>query len=396
MFNRFIFNQLLKKLKSFKIGHLTIQDPDGKIYDFKGTIESHHADIKIHQWSVIGNLATKGDIGFAEDYSQGKWETSDLTKLLTLSIQNRAILDPLFKADALRRVLYQISYFFKKNSVKGSKKNIHAHYDLGNDFYKLWLDETMSYSAALFESDDQSLADAQNNKYDRIIDNLGSQSGSILEIGCGWGGFAERAVKRGSNMNGDLGGDFHVKGITLSTEQHAYAQERLGKNADIVIEDYRHQTGTFDHIVSIEMFEAVGEKYWPTYFKTIKKLLNKGGKAIIQTITIQDQSFEQYKNDSDFIRTYIFPGGMLPSPSRFDKEVKRAGLKTERSFEFGQDYAKTLDLWLEKFDDVKETVLAQGFDERFIRLWRFYLAGCSAAFQTGYTNVRQVEIKHAG
>ncbi len=387
MFNRFIFNQLLKKLKNLKIGQLTIQDPDGKRYEFAGSIESSSADITIHDWSVIGNLATKGDIGFAEDYSQGKWETSDLTKLLTVSIQNRALLDPFFKADALRRVLYQISYFFKKNSVKGSKKNIHAHYDLGNEFYKLWLDETMSYSAALFKSDDEKLADAQNNKYDRIIDSLASKSGSILEIGCGWGGFAERAVERGD--------DYKVKGITLSTEQHDYATERLGKNAEIVIEDYRHQKGTFDHIVSIEMFEAVGERYWPTYFKTIKEKLNKNGKAVIQTITIQDQSFEQYKNDSDFIRTYIFPGGMLPSPSRFDKEIKRAGLKTERSFEFGQDYAKTLDIWLEKFDHVKDAVLAQGFDERFIRLWRFYLAGCSAAFQTGYTNVRQVEIKHA-
>jgi len=385
--NRFIFNRLLDRLKELKIGRLYIEDPDGKTYDFEGEIDGNNAHIKINDWSVIGNLATKGDIGFAEDYSQGKWETNDLTKLLTLSIQNRSILDPFFKADAIRRVLYQLSYFFQRNSVSGSKKNIHAHYDLGNDFYKLWLDETMSYSAAIFKDGNESLATAQNNKYDRILDNLSTDSGRVLEIGCGWGGFAERAVARNN--------DFQVKGITLSTEQHDYAVKRLKQNAEIVIEDYRHQTGLFDHIVSIEMFEAVGHKYWPTYFKKIKSLLNDGGKAVIQTITIEDKSFHQYKNDTDFIRTYIFPGGMLPSPSKLNDQVEKAGLKTHGVFEFGLDYARTLDIWLEKFDSVKSKVLAQGFDERFVRLWRFYLAGCSAAFQTGYTNVCQIEVGHA-
>lgn len=387
MFDQFIFSRLLKRLKDIKIGSLRIQTPDNKVYEFQGEIEGHSADINIKDWGVISNLASKGDIGFAEDYSAGKWETSDLIGLLTVSIQNRSILDPFFKADSLRRVLYHLSYFLQKNSISGSKKNIHAHYDLGNEFYKLWLDETMTYSSALFEKPCDDLAVAQNRKYDRIIDKLDSKSGSVLEIGCGWGGFADQAMARSN--------DYEIKGITLSQEQHDFANERLRGNASIVLEDYRHQEGQFDHIVSIEMFEAVGEKYWPTYFNKMKSLLRKGGKAVVQTITIEDQSFHRYKNDTDFLRTYIFPGGLLPSPSRFNKEVKKAGLQPAKSFEFGQDYAHTLALWLKSFDDVYHKVIAQGFDDDFVRLWRFYLAGCAAAFKTGYTNVRQVEIEHA-
>lgn len=387
MFDKFIFNQLLKRLEHLKIGHLKIQDPEGKTHEFKGDIDGPVADIQIKDWSVIGNLAAKGDIGFAEDYREDKWTTSDLVALLTLSVQNRALLDPFFNADSLRRFFYGLSYFFKRNSVQGSKKNIHAHYDLGNDFYKLWLDDTMTYSSAIFDTDNQDLVTAQTKKYDRIIDKLDSNSGSVLEIGCGWGGFADQALKRSK--------DYEIKGITLSNEQHAYANDRLKGDANIVIEDYRHQKGKFDHIVSIEMFEAVGEKYWPTYFGKVKELLSEKGKAVIQTITIEDKSFDHYKNGSDFLRTYIFPGGMLPSPSRFNKEVKRAGLKPIKSFEFGQDYATTLEMWLKNFDAVTDKVKNIGFDDGFIRLWRFYLAGCAAAFRAGYTNVRQVEIGHA-
>lgn len=387
MFDEFMFQRFLKRLEHLKIGSLQIQTPDHKIYDFKGDITGLAADIIIHDWRVIGNLASKGDIGFAEDYSAGRWETTDLISLLTVSIQNRSILDPLFKADSIRRVLYQISYFFKKNSLSGSKKNIHAHYDLGNDFYKLWLDETMTYSSALFQRPDEPLSIAQNRKYDRIIDKLDSNSGSLLEIGCGWGGFADQALKRSK--------DYEIKGITLSPAQHDFANKRLNNTASIVLEDYRHQQGKFDHVVSIEMFEAVGEKYWPIYFNKMKSLLKNKGRAVIQTITIEDQSFYRYKNDTDFLRTYIFPGGLLPSPSRFNREVKKAGLRAIKSFEFGQDYAHTLGLWLKNFDNVYHQIREMGFDDTFVRLWRFYLAGCAAAFQTGYTNVRQVEIAHA-
>jgi cyclopropane-fatty-acyl-phospholipid synthase len=387
MFDKFIFNQILKRLDDLKFGSIKIQDPDGKIHVFKGDVESAEADIVINDWSVIGNLARKSDIGFAEDYKDGNWSTSCLVSLLTVSIQNRSILDPFFKADKFRNFIYHLTYFFRQNSLKGSKKNIHAHYDLGNDFYKLWLDDTMTYSSALFKNESDDLVTAQKQKYNRIVDQLDSASGSVLEIGCGWGGFADQALERSK--------DYEIKGITLSTEQHAYAQNRLNGEANIVIEDYRHQEGKFDHIVSIEMFEAVGEKFWPTYFGKMKTLLKNKGKAVVQTITIGDQDFDQYKRGSDFLRTYIFPGGLLPSPKRFDEEVNKAGLETIDSFEFGQDYATTLEIWLKNFDNVYEKIKSLGFDDGFIRLWRFYLAGCAAAFRTGYTNVRQVEIGHA-
>lgn len=388
MFDQFIFNRLLKRLEGLVMGELKITAPDGKIYEFKGSHAGQKADITINDITVIGHLATKGDIGFAEDYRAGKWDTSDLVALLTLAIENRALLDPFFSADKLRGVFYQLSYFFKKNSVQGSRKNIHAHYDLGNDFYKLWLDETMTYSSAIFDKETpEPLAGAQRRKYDRIVDVLDAPSGDLLEIGCGWGGFADQALRRSK--------DYNIKGITLSHEQHDFANTRLNGDAQIVLEDYRHQEGQYDHIVSIEMFEAVGAQYWPTYFNKVKSLLKKGGKAVIQTITIEDQSFERYKNQSDFLRTYIFPGGLLPSPSRFDEEVKKAGLKPVHAFEFGQDYARTLEIWLQNFDEVYQGVKKMGFDDGFIRLWRFYLAGCAAAFKAGYTNVRQVEIHQA-
>ncbi len=386
MLNQFIFKRILKRLEDLKIGSLKITDPENKVYEFSGDIDGPHADIRLNSWGVIKNLAAKGDIGFAEDYSAGKWETDDLIALLTVSMQNRAILDPFFNADILRRTMEQLSYFFKRNSVQGSKKNIYAHYDLGNDFYELWLDKTMTYSSAIFDHGDECLSIAQNRKYDRIIDSLEAETGSLLEIGCGWGGFADQALKRQK--------DLEIKGITLSQEQHDFANERLKNTASIVLEDYRHQEGKFDHIVSIEMFEAVGEKYWPTYFNKIKSLLNDNGKAVVQTITIEDKSFDRYKKGTDFLRTYIFPGGMLPSPSRFNHEVKKAGMIPAKSFEFGQDYAHTLALWLQNFDDVYNKVIQMGFDDKFVRLWRFYLAGCSAAFKTGFTNVRQVEIIH--
>jgi len=386
MFNQFIFNRLLKGLESLQVGFIKIQAPDHKIYEFEGKVSGYNADLNIKDWSVIGNLAAKGDIGFAEDYKNGLWETSDLTALLTVSMQNRTALGSFFYADKLRNVLYQIAYLLKRNSVGGSRKNIHAHYDLGNEFYKLWLDPTMTYSSALFESSEDSLEKAQTHKYNRIIDKLNSDSGSLLEIGCGWGGFADQALARGKDLD--------IKGITLSDAQLNFAKERLQNKASICLEDYRHQEGQYDHIVSIEMFEAVGEKFWPVYFQKMAALLNKNGKAVVQTITIGGQNFDRYKHETDFLRTYIFPGGLLPSPSRFDQEAKKAGLVPIRSFEFGQDYAKTLEMWLKNFDSVYHKVKQIGFDDEFVRLWRFYLAGCVAAFKSGYTNVRQVEIQH--
>jgi len=379
-------DKLFKRLDSIESGTLTITTPDGKSRTFEGKTPGETANIELHDWRVVSNMIRKGDIGFAEDYRAGHWESDDLTALTTLGLTNRQAMNRLVMGGKFSRTMSMFSYLLKLNSVKGSKRNIHAHYDLGNDFYKLWLDPSMTYSSALYKDKDESLTQAQHNKYDRMIDCTGKNSGSLLEVGCGWGGLAERASMRG---------DYGIKGITLSEEQHAYAKKRLGNNANIALEDYRHQDGKFDSIISIEMFEAVGEKYWPTYFSKIGNLLNKDGKAVIQTITINEQDFPKYRKGGDFIRSFIFPGGMLPSASRFKQEVKDAGLKTENDFYFGQDYSKTLDTWLKEFDQKRDEVKALGFDDGFIRLWRFYLAACSAGFKTGRTDVMQVELSHA-
>lgn len=385
MLAKTVSEQLFKRLDHIESGSLKLTMPDGKTRVFHGKDDGENASIELHDWRVVGNMIRKGDIGFAEDYKAGNWATDDLVALTTLGIKNKAALGTLVSGSNFSRTLSMFSYMLKLNSVKGSKRNIHAHYDLGNDFYKLWLDDTMSYSAAIYKNENETLEQAQLNKYDRMIDCLDTQSGSLLEVGCGWGGLAERAQDRG---------DFNLKGITLSEEQHDYARERLGHKANIALEDYRHQTSKFDNIISIEMFEAVGERYWQTYFSKIGALLNDGGKAVIQTITMNEHGFERYRRGGDFIRSYIFPGGMLPSPSRFKQEAAQSGMKAGNEFYFGQDYAKTLEVWLKDFDKKQSEVKALGFDDGFIRLWRLYLAACISGFKTGHTNVMQVELSH--
>ncbi len=386
MFTQLASDQLFKRLDKISAGSLSLVTPDGKTRTFEGKEEGCNVSLELRDWRVITNMARKGDIGFAEDYRAGKWDTNDLTSLITFALDNRSSLDGYVTGSKLSRMMSVISYLLRINTLRGSKKNIHAHYDLGNDFYKLWLDPTMTYSAAIFNDHNEPLQQAQHNKYDRMIDCLDASSGNILEIGCGWGGFAERATQKG---------DFRVKGITLSEEQHAYAQRRMGDKADIVLEDYRNQNGTFNNIVSIEMFEAVGERYWPTYFTKLGSLLDKKGKAVIQTITMNEDDFPRYRRGGDFIRSYIFPGGMLPAPSRFRQEAQKAGLQSYNEYYFGQDYARTMVHWLKSFDDAKDKVLALGFDDGFVRLWRFYLAACIAGFKTGRTDVMQVEVSHA-
>lgn len=386
MLTKIIADQFFKRLDTIEFGTLKLTTPDGKTRVFQGVNNGETAHLHLHDWSVIRNLISKGDIGFAEDYRDGKWDTDDLIALNTLGLANRKALDNLVGNNYLSRLMAIMSYTLRNNTVRGSKKNIQAHYDLGNDFYELWLDDTMTYSSAIYNDPKETLEHAQNNKYDRMINGLNKTSGSLLEIGCGWGGFADRAMTKG---------DFGIKGITLSNEQAAYARQRLNNKANIALEDYRHQTGTFDNIVSIEMFEAVGEKFWSTYFSTVKKLLSKNGTAMIQTITMNDDDFPVYRRSGDFIRSYIFPGGMLPSPSRFEEEVAKAGLRTNDTFSFGQDYATTLTRWLNTFDTKIDEVKTLGFDDKFIRLWRFYLAGCVAGFRTQMTDVMQVQLTHA-
>ncbi len=385
MIKKLASDQLLRSLDHLQSGRLELNTPDGKKRIFEGKEPGEKTQITVHDWRVVSNMMRKGDVGFAEDYRLGLWDSDDLTALTTLGLKNRRAMDQMITGNQFFRTMSKLSYLLRLNTIKGSKKNIHAHYDLGNDFYELWLDPSMTYSSALFDQE-KDIVNGQHRKYDRMIDCLERPSGRLLEVGCGWGGFAERAANKG---------DFDIKGITLSKQQHDYAKSRLGQNAKIALEDYRHQSGKFDSIISIEMFEAVGERYWSTYFDKLKQLLAHNGRAVIQTITINEHDFPRYRQGGDFIRSFIFPGGMLPSPSRFNEEAKKAGFKTGTHFNFGLDYAKTLEIWLANFDKKIDQIKALGYDDGFIRLWRFYLAACAAGFKTGRTDVMQVELSHA-
>jgi cyclopropane-fatty-acyl-phospholipid synthase len=384
-----IEKRLFRALEKAQYGNLRITTPQGKNYYFNGTEEGAAADITIHDWKAILPILTKGDVGLAETYRDGLWDTENLEALVEFGLQNESAMQNLVYGTIVSRLISKFNYFLRRNTLNGSKKNISAHYDLGNTFYSLWLDKSMTYSSALFECENQSLQEAQAGKYDRFLQRLDANSGRILEIGCGWGGFAERAFEKG---------DFELKGLTLSKEQAVYARNRLqphGKRSEIMIEDYRIQTGTYDHIVSIEMFEAVGELYWDTYFGKLASCLKKSGKALVQTITIDEKHFLAYRNSGDMIRTFIFPGGMLPSPERFAAKARQAGLLLTDRFAFGQDYATTLRLWLANFKQQEKTLELMGYDIKFRRLWEFYLAGCAASFATKRTDVMQIELIHA-
>jgi cyclopropane-fatty-acyl-phospholipid synthase len=385
MFDRYSTSRFLTALDHIEYGSVTVTTPDGKTHTARGRQPGAQAAVDIHDWRVIGALIRHGDIALAQSYRDGWWDSCDPTQLFLFGFQNQSALAAYIHGNVFGRLAASMAYLLRRNTLQGSKKNIHAHYDLGNDFYALWLDETMTYSSAVFGHENETLRDAQIRKYDTLIDRL-KPSGSILEIGCGWGGFAERALQRG---------DYGIKGLTISKAQHAFATNRVGQGAVIALEDYREQKGRYDQIVSIEMFEAVGEKFWPVYFSKVKSLLAEGGKAIVQTITIADSFFERYRRGGDAIRTFIFPGGMLPSPSRFREEGAKAGLRVTNEFAFGRDYALTLLHWLRNFDNKVSEVKAMGFDEKFIRMWRFYLTCCIAAFEHGRTDVMQWELRHA-
>ena len=382
---RFVLH-LLQKMEAGSL-HLTM--PDGQIYAF-GTQEPPHAHIFIRDIECFSAILTGGDIGFAQSYMEGKWDTPDLLKVLQVLVANRAALEKLVYGNIWAGLFYRIRHWLNRNSRAGSMRNIHAHYDIGNSFYQLWLDEGMTYSSALFTNEDDPLLLAQERKYARILKEISlSCAGHILEIGCGWGGFAEAALSAGHD----------VTGLTLSREQLAVAKARCAGLADVPgqwdlrLQDYRDCHGQFDAIVSIEMFEAVGEEFWPDYFAALKRNLKPGGRAVIQTITIAEDLFDRYRKSSDFIQQYIFPGGMLPSISAFCDEARLAGLELVESFAFGQDYARTLEMWRDRFQKAGAQVKAQGFDERFLRTWDFYLCYCAAAFRYANTNVVQFTLQ---
>ena len=379
--------RLLGLLTRLKIGTLTLHAPYGNCQVF-GTHEAPFAALHIHRWSVCAEVLKSGDIGFAEGYMAGDWDTPDLAALLRLLIANRTQIEGAIYGHWLGRLLYRVKHLLNRNNRSNSRKNIHAHYDLGNAFYELWLDGTMNYSSAWFEGDhSQDMADAQKAKVRRALRMVNAQPGDrVLEIGCGWGALAEAAtIEFGA----------HITGVTLSTEQLAFANARMQSHgvqqrADLRLQDYRDiDDGPYDAVCSIEMIEAVGQEYWPTYFQTISRMLKPGGRACIQSITIDDALFERYVHSTDFIQQYIFPGGCLPSPSEFRKQAQAAGLQVVDELNFGPDYAETLRRWREAFMAQLDTVRTLKFDDRFIRLWEFYLAYCEAAFDEANIDVIQ-------
>ncbi len=382
-----------RMLERLRHGTLTLQLPDGAIRVFGARTDGlsgqapreagTNAMITLRNWNMFAAALKSGDIGFAESYIAGDWSTPNLTDLLTLFIRNRKEIEDVIYGSWAGRTLYRLRHWLNRNTRANSQKNVHAHYDLGNTFYSLWLDDTMNYSSAWFEGDhDRSMQDAQNAKVRRALRMADVGPGSrVLEIGCGWGALAEMAVT-------EFGAS--VTGVTLSTEQLAFARKRLDNIAtgqakaptvDLRLQDYRDITdGPYDAICSIEMVEAVGRAFWPTYFQSVHRLLKPGGKACIQSIVIDDALFDRYIRSSDFIQQYIFPGGCLPCPREFRREAAAAGLEVVDELAFGRDYAETLRRWRQDFLKRRNEISQLGFDERFMRIWEFYLAYCEAAF----------------
>ncbi len=383
----FLVRQALRALdRGIRTGELTLVTPDGKTLEFGGKAPGPKAVMIVHDWAVVSAVMAQGDIGLGDAHMKGHWESPDLEALLTLFMRNMDGLGRMAWGSIFNRLKEVIrERILRRNSVDGSRRNIMAHYDLGNAFYSLWLDPTLSYSSAIYAAPSTPLEAAQKAKYQRILDRLGGTRDHVLEIGCGWGGFIEAAT----------GEDRRVTALTISKEQHAIAKERGHGRADVRLEDYRLSQGRYPGIVSIEMFEAVGERYWPTYFRTLRERLTSDGKAVIQTISISDKLFPSYRTSSDYIRHHIFPGGMLPSVSRFREEAQRAGLAVTDVFSFGRDYAKTCREWLSRFDAASPRIRALGYDEGFMRGWRLYLAMCAAAFEEGRIDVHQIDLEPA-
>jgi len=375
-----------KALARLDTGTLDFIAPNGEVTIAQGHNPGPRARFQIADWDVLRRIMARGDIGLGEEYIAGSWTTDSVENLVSVFLLNMDHFDDFSDGNVFNRIGFVIhNALVRRNSLAGSARNIKAHYDVGNDFYSLWLDRSMTYSSALYK-DAGDLYRAQQNKYERILSKFSSPKADVLEIGCGWGGFAERACADGHN----------VTGLTISPAQHGFATERLkNSHAEIRLQDYRKTGGSFDNIVSIEMFEAVGEHYWPAYFQTVAQRLKRGGRAVIQTITIRDELFDGYRTRSDFIRHYVFPGGMLPSLERFRNEAEKAGLKFAGAFGFGKDYARTLREWLVQMQAQETAIRALGHDEKFLRNWEFYLGICAAAFEVARTDVVQVELVNA-
>jgi cyclopropane-fatty-acyl-phospholipid synthase len=385
---------LMSVLARIRYGRITIQWMDGREFVYTGTETGPEGVLVIKDPACFRKMLTGGSLGFSEGYLDAGWDTPDLVALLDNLAQNVQGRRSSIRIPSPLKPVKRLVHSLRSNTTRGARKNISYHYDLGNDFYALWLDSTMTYSCAIFDQPDDELSDAQNNKYDHLLELAEVGPGDhVLEIGCGWGGFAVHAARKTG---------CHVTGLTISQEQYAWATELVKKGGledlvEIKLQDYRHVEGEFDKVVSIEMFEAVGERYWPVFFETIHDRLRPGGIAALQVITIKDESFDSYRKRPDFIQMHVFPGGMLPSVSRFREVADQAGLAMNEPALYGEHYVRTLSRWLDSFENaVAAGTTALPDDERFQRLWRYYLAYCIAGFRNGNINVMQTTLKADG
>jgi cyclopropane-fatty-acyl-phospholipid synthase len=384
------FARVFAMAQDMNNGRVDFVLPDGRKFRADGKNPGHVAELQIHNPDLFARLIREGDLGFCDAYLDNWWSTPDLQAFMDLIHSDNEDLYDGFPGQGIVRMFEKFRFWMQRNHKSQARKNISYHYDLGNEFYGLWLDDTMTYSSALFETGQESHEAAQTAKYKSMVDQMGVKAGDhVLEIGCGWGGFAEYAAKERG---------LKVTGLTISEEQFKYAKERI-ENAglsdlvDFKLQDYRDETGTYDGIASIEMFEAVGQKYWPAYFETVRERLKPGANATLQIITVDDRRWDIYKNGVDFIQKYIFPGGLLPSPTVLREQVVKAGLGVEKSIEFGQSYNISLRRWHETFNDKWDQIAEMGFDDRFRRMWNFYLTSCASTFESGNCDVTQITIK---
>lgn len=385
---------LLRLAERMHVGGCVLELSDGSIHSFGGREPGPRGILHVHRDRLARRLITGGNIGFGEAYLDGDFDSPDLAEFLTMAVLNRDALQQTMRGRWWFRLAQHLGHRLNRNSRAGSRRNIAHHYDLGNDFYAAWLDPSMTYSSAEFTRPEMTLEEAQEEKYRNLANRLAvPDGGHVLEIGCGWGGFAEHLAKTR---------DVKLTCLTISREQHDYAARRiqmagLGERVEIRLQDYRDVTGRYDGIASIEMFEAVGQEYWPLYFQVLRDRLKDGAKAALQIITIADRAFEGYASRPDFIQRYIFPGGMLPSPTLLDQEFKAAGLRKVAEECFGQSYAQTLAEWNRRFQSAWPALRQTGgFDLRFRRMWEYYLAYCEAGFRAGQLDVVRVTLTGDG
>ena len=386
------FSNVFDALKTMKRGRIDIILPDGRHFRADGAEPGYVAEVHVHNTDVFARTVREGDLGFCESYMDGWWSTPDLMAFMDLMHDDMEHIYDGFPGQFLVRFYERMRFWLQNNSKKQARKNISYHYDLGNEFYGLWLDDTMTYSSAKFVTGQESMEAGQIEKYKSMVDQMGVQPGDhVLEIGCGWGGFAEYASKERG---------LRVTGLTISQAQHDYAVARMQKaglsdKVTIKMQDYRDEKGIYDGIASIEMFEAVGEKYWPVYFEALHDRLKPGKNATLQIITVEHRRWHVYKRGVDFIQKYIFPGGMLPSPVVLRQEIEKAGLHVAQSIEFGESYSQTLRRWHDTFNARWDQVQALGFDDRFRRMWNFYLTSCAGTFHSGNCDVTQITVTRA-